>query len=132
MVIGDALRRCALNYPDKLAVRDYYGIHYSKGFSYTYNELFETVNRLANGFVSLGLEKGDRVAVQTGTGMGYVLSLLALTKAGMIIAPISRAFMREEIIYQIEDSGAKAFVVDDDIFEERVGKLTAELKSINV
>ena len=132
MVIGDALRRCALNYPNKIAVRDYYGVHYSQGFSYTYEELFETVNRLANGFVSLGLQKGDRVAVQTGTGMGYVLSLLALAKAGMIIAPVSRAFMREEIIYQIEDSGAKAFIVDADIFDEKVGKIKAELKSVNV
>lgn len=131
MLIGDALRRCAANYPARLAVRDYYGAHYPQGFGYTYGELFENVNRLANGFISLGLRKGDRVAVQTGTGMGYVLSLLALAKAGMIIAPISRAFMREEIIFQVEDSGAKAFVVDDAIFHEKVEKITAALKSVN-
>ena len=132
MVIGDALRRCTINYSGRLAIQDDYGNHYPRGFSYTYGELFETVNRLANGFVSLGLGKGDRVAVQTGTGMGYVLSLLALAKAGIIIAPISPAFMEEEIVYQIEDSGARAFVLDAAIFTKRVKKITAKLKSVDV
>jgi long-chain acyl-CoA synthetase len=40
--------------------------------------------------------------------------------------------MKEEIVYQIEDSAAKAFVIDANIFDEKVGKITAELKSVNV
>ena len=132
MVIGDALRRCAINYPGRLAIQDNYGNHYPAGYSYTYGELFETVNRLANGFISLGLGKGDRVAVQTGTGMGYVLSLLALAKAGIIIAPISPASMEAEIVYQVKDSGARAFVLDADIFTNRVKKIKAKLKSVDV
>ena len=126
MVIGDALRRCAIIYPGRLAIQDNYGNHYPTGFSYTYGELFETVNRLANGFISMGLVKGDRVAVQTGTGMGYVLSLLALARAGIIIAPISPASMKAEIVYQVKDSGARAFVLDADIFTHRVKMITTE------
>ena len=130
MVIGDALRRCANNYAAKLAVQDEYGMHYREGLSYTYAQLFETVNRLSNSFLSIGLKKGDRVAVQTGTGMGYIVSLLALAKAGMIIAPIGRTHMGGEITYQVQDSGAKGFVADADIFSEKIEKIKPKLKSI--
>ena len=53
VLIGDALRRCAINYSNKLAIKDEYGKHFPQGFSYTYQELFETVNRLANGLLTL-------------------------------------------------------------------------------
>jgi long-chain acyl-CoA synthetase len=130
MVAGDALRRCAQNYTDKLAVKDGYDMHFPDGCSYTYGELFGNVKRLANSFLNMGLKKGDRVAVQTGTGIGYIVSLLALAKVGLIIAPIGRTYMEEEIAYQIQDSGAKAFIADADIFESKLKKIETELKSV--
>ena len=130
MLIGDALRRSAANYPNKLAIRDEYGKHFPEGFSYTYCELFETVNRLANSFLSLGLKKGDRVAVQTGTGTGHIVSLLALAKVGMIIAPIGRTYMDDEIAYQIHDSGARGFIADSDIYQTKIKNIKSEFKSV--
>ena len=130
MLIGDALRRSAANYPNKLAIRDEYGKHFPEGFSYTYRELFETVNRLANSFLSLGLKKGDRVAVQTGTGTGHIVSLLALAKVGMIIAPIGRTYMGDEIAYQIHDSGARGFIADSDIYQTKIKNIKSEFKSV--
>ena len=130
MVIGDALRRCAQNYAAKLAIKDEYGKHFPAGCSYTYGELQQIANRLANSFIGLGLKKGDRVAVQTGTGIGYVVSLLALAKVGMIIAPIGRTYMQEEIAYQVRDSGARGFIADADIFEDKLKKIASELKSV--
>ena len=131
MLIGDALRRSAGNYPDKLAVKDEYGKYFPAGTSYTYKELSDTVNRLSNNLLALGLRKGDRVAVQTGTGLGHILSLLALAKAGMAIAPIDRTFMPDEIAYQIKDSGARGFIVDADIFTTKILPIQDQLKSVN-
>lgn len=130
MVIGEALRRCAGNYSDRLAVQDEYGKFFPEGSRYTYGELFESVNRLANSFLSIGLKKGDRVAVQTGTGMGYIVSLLALAKAGMIIAPIGGTYMGAEIIYQTQDSGARGFITDANIYTDKIEKIKSELKSV--
>lgn len=131
MLVGDALKRSAKNYPDKLAIRDEYGKHFPAGFSYTYKELSDTVNRLGNSLLSLGLKKGDRVAVQTGTGIGHFVSLLALTKVGMAITPIDRTFMADEITYQIQDSGASGFVVDADIYEEKIKPIRSGLDSVD-
>jgi long-chain acyl-CoA synthetase len=130
MLITDALQRSAANYPDKVAVQDEYGKHYPQGHRYTYRELQETVHRLANGFLSTGLRPGDRVAVQTGTGTGHVLSLLALASAGMAIAPIDRSFMPDEIAYQVQDSGARGFVVDEDIYGEKIHTIRDRLPTV--
>ncbi len=130
MVIGDALRRCAKNYSNKLAIQDEYGKHFPQGFRYTYHELFETVNRLGNGLLSLGLKKGDRVAVQTGTGIGHIVSLLALAKVGMAIVPIDRTYMATEITYQIQDSGARGFVVDTDIYRSKIDPIKSTLTPV--
>ena len=130
MLIGEALMRSAGNYPDKPAVRDDYGKYFSEGTGYTYRELNETVNRLANNLRALGLKQGDRVAVQTGTGLGHILSLLALAKGGMAIAPIDRTFMPKEIAYQIQDSGAKAFISDKDIYEKKIEPIRDQLESV--
>lgn len=130
MIIGDALRRSARNYPDKQALRDDYGKYFPLGTGYTYKELLETVNRLSNSLLSLGLQKGDRVAVQTGTGIGHVVSLLALANVGMAIAPIDRTFVGEEIAYQINDSGASAFICDTDLYQEKIEPMRSELSSV--
>ena len=41
MIIGNSLKRCATNYPDKIAIRDEYGKYFPRGFSYTYKELLK-------------------------------------------------------------------------------------------
>lgn len=130
MVIGDALNRCVKNYPDKLAFKDEYGKFFAEGISFSYKELNQNINCLCNNLLSLGLKKGDRVAVQTGTGTGAFISMLALLKAGLVIAPIDRTFMQDEITYQIEDSGAKAFIVDTDIYDEKIAPIKEALESV--
>jgi len=132
MIIGEALKRSAQNYPDKLAVKDEYGKYFPAGFSYTYKQLLETVNRLGNSLLALGLKRGDRVAVQTGTGIGHIVSVLSLANVGMAIAPIDRTFMGEEIAYQINDSGAAAFICDADLYEAKIAPIRSKLPSVKV
>ena len=130
MIIGEALKRTVRNYPNKLAIKDEYGKYFPQGTSYTYQELMDAVNRLGNSLLALGLQKGDRVAVQTGTGIGHILSLLALSNVGMAIAPIDRTFMGEEIAYQVNDSGAAAFICDTDLYREKIEPIRSELPTV--
>lgn len=132
MVIGDELERGALNHPDKPAVKDMYGKYFPEGFTYTYGELNRTVNRLSNGLLDLGLSRGDRVAVQTGTGMGHVLTLLAAARAGMAVTPIDRTSVAEEIVYLLQDSGARALVVDSDIYDEKIAAIRSRLDTVEL
>lgn len=120
MVIGEALERVASNYGGKVAVRDEYGKYFPPGTSLTYRELAENANRLANSFLGLGLKPGDRVGVQTGTGIGHALCLAGLTKAGLAVVPIDRTFTADETMYQLVDSGARALVIDDDLYRDKL------------
>jgi long-chain acyl-CoA synthetase len=130
MVVGNELRRNIENYPDKLAFKDMYGKYFPEGVSYTYRQLGESANRLANSLIDLGLKKGDRVAVQTGTGVGHVVTLLAVAQAGMALTPIDRTNMPDEIAYLIADSGARAMVVDADIYTSKIEPIASRLGSI--
>jgi long-chain acyl-CoA synthetase len=127
MIIGEALARTVATYGDKTALKDMYGKYFPVGYSLTYRELDEATNRLANHLLALGLTPGDRVSVQTGTGAGHVLSLLALAKAGMAIAPIDRTYTADEIVYQATDAGSRAFIVDADIYRERIDALAGRI-----
>ena len=132
MIVGDELRRNFESYPDKIALKDMYGKHFAEGSSYTYRELYESVNRLANSLIGLGLKKGERIAVQTGTGVGHVLTLLAAAKAGMAITPIDRTNMADEIAYLIADSGARAMVVDADIYTTKIQPMAGRLSTVDL
>ena len=131
MVIGDALRRSCRNYPSKLALKDEYGKYFPAGTSYTYAELGGAVNRLANNLLQLGLQRGDRVSVQTGTGLGHVISLLALAKVGIAIAPIDRTYMPDEIAYQVNDAGSRGFIVDADIYRDKVAGILDRIPGVH-
>jgi acyl-CoA synthetase (AMP-forming)/AMP-acid ligase II len=131
MVIGDELRRNSQNYPDKLALKDMYGKHFPEGSSLTYRELLESVNRLANSLIGLGLKKGDRIAVQTGTGKGHTIALLAAATTGMALTPVDRANMADEIAYLVGDSGARAMIVDADIFTSKIAPISGRLNTVD-
>jgi long-chain acyl-CoA synthetase len=103
MIIGPALERVVKNFSDTLAVKDNYGKHFPEGSVLTYKELLHTSNRLENSLLEFGLQKGDRVAVQIGTGLGHYLTLIARARVGMSIDPIDRTFVSDEIIHQLND-----------------------------
>src|SRR3972149_4791288 len=114
MLVGEALNRSASVYPDKVAVVDLLGKYVPTGLSYTYEELLDRVNRLANGLLALGLKKGDRVAVLSEARIPFVVSLFGVLKAGLVFTPLNPAFVGRELAYQLNDSGARVLIMDTD------------------
>ena len=133
MIVGDALRRTAKVYPEKVAVIDKFGKYCPVDSRYTYQEVNDKVNRLANSLLSLGLQKGDRVALLTATRMGFYLTQFAIMKAGLVFVPVNAVFggKSREFIHLIQDSGARAMIVDADIFQNEVQGVQAEIPGVN-
>src|SRR6476620_9845413 len=75
----------------------------------TYAELDELVNRTAGYLQSLGLQAGDRVALQLSKSLEFILLHLATVRLGAIILPFNLAYPPDELKYFLEDSGAKLF-----------------------
>lgn len=90
MNMGEPLRRNALKFPKKLAVRD------ERGES-TYAELNARVNHLANSLRGIGLNKNDHVAVLLGNRIEHIEVLFALAKAGLVGLPLDPKWRVREI-----------------------------------
>jgi len=75
----------------------------------TYAELDERVNKTAGYLQSLGLESGDRVALQLSKCIEFILLHLATIRLGAITLPLNLAYPPDELKYFLEDSGAKLF-----------------------
>ena len=75
----------------------------------TYAELDELVNRTATYLQRLGLQSGDRVALQLSKCIEFILLHLATVRLGAISLPLNPAYPPDELKYFLEDSGAKLF-----------------------
>ncbi len=78
--------------------------------SVTYAEALAEANRLANAFVSAGLEAGDRVAFLSKNSIEYPLLFYAAAKAGVVPVPLNYRMAAPEWVYVMNDSQAKMLV----------------------
>src|SRR5580700_6459090 len=78
----------------------------------SWREVRDRVARLAAGLVSLGLQRGDRVAPIALNSDRYVELYFAVWWAGGVIVPGNTRWALAEHIYALRDSGAAILLVD--------------------
>lgn len=109
--------------PDAPAVTDA-----ATGTTLTYGELWRASARRAAGFAALGIEPGDRVVVQLGNSAAFVVTVLALLRAGAAPVLTLPAHRINEIAHLAAGSGAVAYVTEDDRRGYDYRDLAAELR----
>ncbi|MGC9154898.1 MAG: acetate--CoA ligase [Ferrimicrobium sp.] len=92
----------------------------------TYADLLAEVSRLANGLSSLGVTKGDRVAIYMGMIPEFPIALLACARLGAIHSVVFGGFSPEALADRINDAQAKVLITCDQ--SRRKGQLV-ELKA---
>jgi len=60
---------------------------------------------------SLGLSKGDRVAVMMPNVPQYPVAVAAILRAGLVVVNVNPLYTARELEHQLKDSGAKAIVI---------------------
>ena len=60
---------------------------------------------------SLGLSKGDRVAVMMPNVPQYPVSVAAILRAGLVVVNVNPLYTARELEHQLKDSGAKVIVI---------------------
>lgn len=103
--LGELLRETARRTPDRPALL---GEKPS-----TYAELDRDADRMAHGFLALGIAPGDRVVVQLPNVPEFVPVLFGLLRAGIIPVLTLPAHRRAEIEHLTRLSGAVAYVIAD-------------------
>ena len=93
----------------------------------TYAELHDHVQRFANVLKSLGIRKGDRVAIYMGMTPELAIALLACARIGAIHSVIFGGFAAHAIVDRINDSQCVA-ILTQDVSYRRGGEI--KLKAI--
>ncbi|MHA1475073.1 MAG: AMP-binding protein, partial [Promethearchaeota archaeon] len=88
----------------------------------TYKELKVMVDSLATYLQSIGVKKGDVVAVHLANCIQYVVSYYAITSIGAIITGINPTYKAMEVLHQCKLTGAKIIIVLDALYFHYVAK----------
>lgn len=81
------------------------------GKSITFQELDLASTQFAAYLQSLGLNKGDRVALMMPNVLQYPIALLGALKAGCVVVNVNPMYTSRELAHQLKDSGADMLVI---------------------
>lgn len=102
VLLDDAVRQ----WPDRLAQE-------FMGRSWTYREIGNAVDRMAQSFRKLGVDKGVNVGIYLPNCPQFVITYYAILKAGGTVVNFSPLYSPAELRHQIEDSDTRIMVTLD-------------------
>ena len=79
----------------------------------THRDYLQLSAQYAHVFSQLGVNTGDRVAVQIGKSPQALAVYAACVQAGIIFLPLNTAYTAEEVSYFVHDSGARVILCDE-------------------
>jgi fatty-acyl-CoA synthase len=82
--LGEVIEQLAVNYPDKVAMK-----YTTMDFCKTYKELNEITDKVAKGLLSLGVKKGDHVAIWATNVPEWLLTLFGTAKMGGVLVTVN-------------------------------------------
>lgn len=97
----------------------------------TYRQVGDAVRETANGLMSLGLAKGDRVAILCSTRVEWCLADIACIVGGYPTVPIYPASLSEQVEYVLANSGARAVFVEDQGQRDKVSAVARNLPGLS-
>jgi long-chain acyl-CoA synthetase len=84
----------------------------------TYVELNAAANRVANALRSLGVQRGDKVALMLPNVPEFPIIYFGILKLGATVVPLNVLFKSDEVHYHLEDSDAVALFIWEDYIAE--------------
>ena len=102
---------------------------YDKYEGTTYKEARAQVSEFAAGLMSLGINKGDKIAIFSEERNGWVTGNLGILYAGAICVPLSLKLNSDELKYRIDHSEA-SIILTSSIYADTTKKLANECPSL--
>jgi long-chain acyl-CoA synthetase len=113
------------NRPDALQVK--------RGGAYqpiSHSQVAERVRRAARGLSSLGVRRGDRVAILSENRPEWAIADFACLTIGITDVPIYPTLPGDQIAYMLKDSGAVAVFVSNKLQAEKIREIRAQLPAL--
>ena len=120
--LASCLRQSSLGRDDAIFA------HLENGSTLTYGDLFKGAEKYGQCLIELGVNPGDRVAVQVEKSIEVIKLYLGTIMAGGVFLPLNTAYVDDEIAYFLNDTNPVVFVCDP----AKVDRLTPVAKSAQV
>lgn len=101
MLVHEFLENSAKRTPDKVAL-------ICAGQRLTYRQIDEDANRVANGLLAAGVQRGDRVAVWLPNSVETVLAIFGILKAGATFVVVNTTTKVDKLVYVLNNCQARA------------------------
>lgn len=92
---------------------EYPSVSFVEGKPLTYSKLGSEIERIADLLATMGLQKGDKVALYSHNMPNWVIAFFAVVSKGMIIVPVLPDFSAEEIKNVLDHSESKVLFVSE-------------------
>lgn len=104
--IISSIEKTTKRFPDKNAL-------ISENYEISYEELSEIYTKVARNLVNLGVNPGDRVGVCMENRTNFIISILAVLKAGSSFVPLDAKMPQSRVDYIVNDAVLNIILVDD-------------------
>lgn len=101
------------------------------GKKVVYKEFWENVKALAKALISLGVKKGDRVALLLPNSPPYVIGYYAILKAGGIVVNLNPLSVERELFHLLNHAEARTVIVAEPLFP-RIGAIASSCPLQNI
>ncbi|MDD4570864.1 MAG: AMP-binding protein [Clostridia bacterium] len=129
ITIGDLLDKMADDYPKHDAV-----LYTDRPFRKTYSEFRDLCNKVAKGFLAMGIKKGDHVAIWATNYPEWLLTMFATAKIGAVMVTVNTNYKIFELEYLLKQSDSTTLVMTDGFKDSDyvgiVNKMYPELKDV--
>lgn len=99
-----------------LTVARHQTIHYQDRSSYTYEELFARIGKLASALQNLGVGQGTTVAVIDWDSPRYLEAFFAIPMMGAVLQTVNVRLPEAQIAYTIDHADAEVLIVHHDFY----------------
>jgi fatty-acyl-CoA synthase len=129
-LLGDVLAQQANQYPNKDAL-----IYPELGLRWSFRQLEELAQNCALGLASLGIRKGERVALWSTNLPEWVVLFFGLAKIGAVMVTVNTLLRKHEVEYLLSQSEACTLILSkgfrDVDYPEVVYQIAPELRQHN-
>ena len=120
--LTELLGNRAKQHPDKLAL-------IFNNRRWTYGEFHREVERVANGFIRMGVKKGDRIAFLLPNCAEFLFATFAVTRIGAVFVPLNPQYPAEEAEYVLRHSEAAILLTSPELLA-LIGPVRANLPNL--
>lgn len=122
VTIPELLKTTTSKFPNQEAA-----VFIEQNIRWTWQEFSEQVDKLALGFMALGLTKGDRVGIWSPNRSEWLLTQFATARLGIILVTVNPAYKLHELEYVIKNAGCRALVIAESFKSSNYVEMVQEL-----